>query len=515
MDHTITVGVSTAPIGQTLGQYRIVEELGAGGMGVVYKAQDTRLGRLVALKVLPQSTARDDESVDRFRREARTASSLNHANICTIYSFDEHEGQLFLAMELLEGEPLDRKLSGRPFDLKTILELGTQVADALECAHSEGILHRDIKPANIFLTRRRQIKVLDFGLAKLAPGYGRKRHAHDAQPTAHFSSMAGTTVGTIAYMSPEQARGEDLDPRTDLFSFGVVLYEMATGRQSFPGATTAVIFDGILNREPLRPSTLNPALPTELDRIISKALEKERTLRYQTAADMRADLQRLLRDSSSHRIAMPEGFGEESSATVVMPSGSRAPIRISDSVAGIDAATSGAVPPPSPVTPHPTRILTSSPPMWNSPRMLAGAVAVLIIGIAVAALVRTRPEPVNESAPAVTSPPAVSAAADPGAAPPSAAPPSVVPGATTAVPTTPPRPANTVADVVANQPPPVALVSPRPSRGNAAATERLEVARAKLANNLLEPALSDLRQVLVDFPGTAAAADASLMSAEV
>src|SRR4029450_5004602 len=207
--------VSTSLIGQTLGQYRILDELGAGGMGVVYKAQDLRRGRLLAVKVLPQATADDEEAVERFLREARTASSLNHPNICTIYSFDEQAGQLYLAMELLEGEPLDRKIAGRPLDVRTLLDLATQIADALDAAHSEGILHRDIKPANIFVTRRRQVKILDFGLAKLASS----THFLDtmSSPTERFSSMAGTTVGTIAYMSPEQARGEDVDPRTDLF----------------------------------------------------------------------------------------------------------------------------------------------------------------------------------------------------------------------------------------------------------------------------------------------------------
>src|SRR5688572_30898942 len=273
-------------------------------MGVVYRAQDTKLGRQVALKVLPTSSrGTDDETVERFRREARTASALNHPNICTIYGFDEYEGQLYLAMELLDGDPLDRRLSGRPLDLRHMLDIATQVADALDAAHTEGILHRDVKPANIFLTRRGQVKMLDFGLAKLAPEYRRRSTQVDAKNETrvaeHFTSKAGTTVGTIAYMSPEQARGDDVDPRTDLFSFGVVLYEMATGRQSFPGHTTAVVFDGILNREPVPPSTLNTLLPTELDRIVSKALEKDRSLRYQTAADIGADLKRLRRDSGS------------------------------------------------------------------------------------------------------------------------------------------------------------------------------------------------------------------------
>ena len=229
-------------------------------MGVVYRAQDLKLGRQVALKVLPAGSSDNDEAIERFKREARTASALNHPNICTIYGFDEHDGQLYLAMELLDGDPLDRKLSGRPLEMRQMLDIATQVADALDAAHTEGILHRDVKPANIFITRRGPVKVLDFGLAKLSPEYRRSaRHLDTKNETRvpeHFTSMAGTTVGTIAYMSPEQARGDEVDPRTDLFSFGVVLYEMATGRQSFPGGTTAVVFDGILNRDPAPPSSM-------------------------------------------------------------------------------------------------------------------------------------------------------------------------------------------------------------------------------------------------------------------
>ena len=258
--------MSNSLVGQTLGHYKILDQLGAGGMGVVYRAQDTKLGRQVALKVLPTSSrGTDDETVERFRREARTASALNHPNICTIYGFDEYEGQLYLAMELLDGDPLDRRLSGRPLDLRHMLDIATQVADALDAAHTEGILHRDVKPANIFLTRRGQVKMLDFGLAKLSPEYRRRAShidaKHETRVVEHFTSKAGTTVGTIAYMSPEQARGDDVDPRTDLFSFGVVLYEMATGKQSFPGHTTAVVFDGILNRDPIPPSNINQSLP--------------------------------------------------------------------------------------------------------------------------------------------------------------------------------------------------------------------------------------------------------------
>ncbi|MDP2390811.1 MAG: serine/threonine-protein kinase, partial [Acidobacteriota bacterium] len=318
--------MSNSLIGQTLGHYRIVDQLGAGGMGVVYRAQDLKLGRQVALKVLPAASSDNDEAIERFKREARTASALNHPNICTIYGFDEHEGQLYLAMELLDGEPLDRKLSGKPLDLRLMLDIAAQVADALDAAHTEGILHRDVKPANIFITRRGPVKVLDFGLAKLSPEYRRSARQLDTKNETrvpeHFTSVAGTTVGTIAYMSPEQARGDEVDPRTDLFSFGVVLYEMATGRQSFPGQTTAVVFDGILNREPAAPSSLNQSVPGELDRIVSKALEKDRSMRYQTAADIGADLKRLRRDSGSRQINVALMSSNPDAPTVVLPSGS-------------------------------------------------------------------------------------------------------------------------------------------------------------------------------------------------
>jgi serine/threonine protein kinase/outer membrane protein assembly factor BamD (BamD/ComL family) len=525
-------------IGQLVSHYRVIEQIGAGGMGVVYRAEDTRLGRPLVLKFLPPAALRDPMALERFEREARTASSMNHPGICTVYDIGEFEGQQYIAMEYLEGQPLDRFIGGKPVAVPTLIDLAVQISDAIELAHTEGILHRDIKPANIFITRRGHAKLLDFGLAKLAAGDPEASALNATAQTlaARVLTTVGVAVGTVAYMSPEQARGEELDTRSDLFSLGVVLHEMATGRQAFAGPTAAVVFDAILNRTPPPIVSVNPAVPFELERIIDKAIEKDRMLRYQHAADLKSDLARLKRDRESGRVSVG-GLSESRSG--VRPAATAVSGSVSDVVGAASAAvpalaSSAAVTSATVASPAAVQVATQpNAKQSNTIAIAAAVVGVLAVVSGATGYVLTRPAveshtPVSQPGTATAATPevAVPAVAEPKPAPaPEAGPKSVgSPPEPTATPA-PAKPEVTVRTAPAPPsvaaarptPPPAAAptAAPRPAAEPDPVGKAVEAALPAMERGQFDAALTDLQSALGKRPTSPNAAQARLLIARI
>jgi len=504
-------------VGRTIAHYRILEKLGAGGMGEVFKAEDLSLGRLVALKFLPPAMANDRHAVERLRREARTASILNHPGICTIHAIEEVDGQQFIAMELLDGEPLSHLIAAGPMPMATLLPLAIQIADALDAAHRHGILHRDIKPANIFVTRRHQAKILDFGLVKMAGQAGDDRTDEVTMGADLLTTTPGLTVGTIAYMSPEQARGEELDARTDLFSFGVVLYEMATGRRAFGGTTTAVVFDAILNRMPPPAIEVSASVPAEFDRIISKAVEKERELRYQTALDLGTDLQRLKRATeSSGRISASGSVAQASGVHAAQSGGFSAPAVAAASASATPAGSSASTAIPH-ATPSPSGVVTTAAASGWSKTLTIGVVFVIIVLIATISYLSGRiqersatTQPSEASAPTSAPAAAVPTGTDktPAAVPAVAAPQPATPSATTppAVATRAPAPGRSAT--------PPATVTPDDAAARAAATavaSELEEIRGRMASRQYAQAIASAQSFIERYPAHRLTPDAYMV----